>query len=297
MEKWNRKWFIIDIINSIIFPLPKFPLPFREGEYIINYYFLKMANYYKSEFYKYPIEVENIEWEVIVTITDTNWRKVIYSWYDLISKNSESFYITKCLLWWFIKKTPKNVLIIGFWWWAFWKYLEDHIKDIKVTGIDIDKSMFKIAKNELNIKTNDFMIMDWNIAIKKLISEEKKYDLILIDVYWSNWKIPKSFQDKKIYENIKKLTLKEWIISINYSNYHSFNQEKYDKIHENIIKIFWKNFIHLMPWKTDRWNVAWIYNLDKNYKSEEISLKYLEKVKKWEILYDSNMIKNIIIEK
>jgi spermidine synthase len=254
-----------------------------------------MTNYYPSEFYKYPIEVDNIDWEVIVTITDTKWRKVIYSWYDLVAKNSESFYITKCLLWGFIKKIPKNVLIIWFWAWAFWKYLEDHIKDCKITWIDIDRSMFKIAKKELNIKTNDFLIMEWSIAIKKLINDDKKYDLILIDVYWSDWNIPTSFQDKKLYLNIKKILASNWILSVNFSNYHTFNQEKYDNIHENLTKIFWKNYIHLVPWKTDRWNVVWIYNLDKKYSSEEINLRYLEKVKNEEILYDPNMIKNIII--
>ena len=256
-----------------------------------------MANYYKSDYYKYPIVVENIEWEVIVTITDTNWRKVIYSWYDLMAKNSESFYITKCLLGWFLKEIPKNVLIIWFWAWAFWKYLEDHIKDVKITWIDIDKTMFKIAKNELNIKTNDFLVMEWNIAIKKLINESKIYDLILIDVYWSDWKIPKSFQDKKIYDNIKKKLNKDWILSINYSNYHTVNKEKYDNIHEILKKTFWKNFIHLLSWKTDKWNIVWIYNLDKKYNSEEITLRYLGKVKNWKILYDPNMIKNIIIDK
>lgn len=255
-----------------------------------------MANYYKSDFYKYPIEVENIEWEIIVTITDTKWRKVIYSWYDLIAKNSESSYITKCLLGWFIEKMPENVLIIWFWAWAYWKYLEDHIKDIKITWVDIDKTMFKIAKKELKVKTNDFLIMEWNIAIKKLMCEEKEYDLILIDAYWWDWSIPKSFQDKKIYEDIKKILNKDWILSINYSNYHTFNQKKYDNIHNNLIKIFWSNYIHFLPWKTDRWNISWIYNLNKKYTSEEISVKYLEKVKNWEILYDSNMIKNIIID-
>jgi 23S rRNA G2069 N7-methylase RlmK/C1962 C5-methylase RlmI len=43
--------------------------------------------------------------------------------------------------------------------------------------------MFEIAKNELKVKTNNFYIMDAIDALDKIIEQEKKYDLILIDVY------------------------------------------------------------------------------------------------------------------
>jgi hypothetical protein len=53
----------------------------------------------------------------------------------------------------------------------------------------------------------------------------------------------------------------------------------------------------LTSWKNDKWNVIWIYNLKKEYETDEIIKIYLEKVRKWEILYDPNMIKNIYIRK
>ena len=108
-----------------------------------------MTNYYNSKFYSKPIEVENIDWEILVIINDSKNREVIYSWYDIKEKNTESTYINKCLLWWFIKQIPEKVLIIWFWWWAFAKYLEDHIQNINITWIDIDKTMVDIAKKEL----------------------------------------------------------------------------------------------------------------------------------------------------
>jgi len=252
-----------------------------------------MTKYYSSEFYNEPIEVDNIQWEILVTITDNSNRKIIYSWYDIISKNSNSRYINECLLWWFIKKIPEKVLIIWFWWWAFCKYLEDHIKNVKITWIDIDKAMFQIAKKELKIKTNDFLIMEWVEAINQLNNENKKFDLILIDVYWNEWKIPSSFLKKNIYINIKKLLLNDWTLSINYADYIW----EYDLVHKYLKEIFWKNSIHITSWENYKWNISWIYNLDKKYDSKEIILKYLEKVKKWEILYDSNMIKKIILDK
>lgn len=255
-----------------------------------------MIKQYKSDFYNHPIEVDNIWWELIVTITDNKWRKIIYSWYDLVSKNTQSHYINKCILWWLIKQTPKNILIIWFWWWAFCKYLEDHISNIKITWIDIDETMFKIAKEEFKVKTNDFITMDAKEAINKLVLEDKKYDLILIDVYWNNWNIPESFKEKSTYENIKKILESNGTLSINYADYRWINIWKYNKIHFFLKELFGENYIHILSEKETKWNVSWIYNLDKKYNSIDINLKYLEKVKKAEILYDSNMIKNIIIE-
>jgi len=201
-----------------------------------------MTKYYNSQFYSKPIEVENIEWEIIVTITNNLNRKIIYSWYDVIEKNSQSMYINKCLLWWFIKKIPKKVLIIWFWWWAFARFLEDHIRDVEITWIDIDKSMIEIAKNELKIKTNDLYISDALEKLDSLINENKNYDLVLIDAYWADWEIPKYFEEKIFFEKVKKVLLNDWVLSINFSNYDLLNKEKnifYNKIHSNLISIFW----------------------------------------------------------
>lgn len=258
-----------------------------------------MSKYYNSKFYSKPIEVENIDWEIIVIITDDFWRETIYTWYDIIEKNSQSFYINKCLLWWFIKNIPQDVLIIWFWWWAFAKYLEDHIKIINITWIDIDPVMIEIAKNELKVKTNDFYLDDAKDAIKKIYKDNKKYDLILIDVYWNDWEIPKYFWNKAFFNNVKKVLKNDWVISINFSNYEIWgkNFNKYEKIHSTLINVFWKNYNHLFNWKNDRWNVVWIYNLDKFYKSQDFFENYMEKVSIWEIIYDEKLISNFIVKK
>jgi spermidine synthase len=138
--------------------------------------------------------------------------------------------------------------------------------------------------------------MDAKEAINKLVLEDKKYDLILIDVYWNNWNIPESFKEKSTYENIKKILELNGTLSINYADYRWINIWKYNKIHFFLKELFGENYIHILSEKETKWNVSWIYNLDKKYNSIDVNLKYLEKVKKAEILYDSNMIKNIIIE-
>lgn len=263
-----------------------------------------MTKYYKSKYYDKPIEVENIDWEILVIINDNLGRESIYSWYDVEEKNTESIYINKCLLWGFIKKIPENVLIIWFWWWAFTKYLEDHIVNINITWIDIDEAMIKIAKNELKVKINDIYISDCLEAFEKIIEKNKKqpknelslkYDLILIDVYWSDWKIPEYFSEKIFCEKINEILKKDWTISINYSNYDLENN-KYKKIHSNFLDVFSKYYSHILSWKNDKWNVMWIYNLNKFYSAKDYDNNYLKQVKNWKILFDEKIINNTVVK-
>jgi len=255
-----------------------------------------MTKYYKSQYYKYPIEVDNIQWEIIVTITDNSSRKIIYSWYDIINKNTNSNYITKGVLWWLLNWIPKKVLILWFWWWSYAKYLEDHFKNIRITGVDIDETMFQVAKNELGVKTNDLLLDKNDKLLEELIEKNIKYDLVFIDVYWYEWIIPEEYSKLEKYQNISKLLNKNWIISINFADYSWKNIWKYNKIHHFLKKIFWENYLHINSEKDKKWNIIWIYNISKKYTNEEVSLNYLNLVKNKKVLYDSNMIKNIYIE-
>lgn len=259
-----------------------------------------MTKYYNSQFYSKPIEVENISWEIIVTITDNFNRKIIYSWYDIVENNTQSMYINKCLLWWFIKKIPGKILIIWFGWWAFAKFLEDHVRNIEITGIDIDKSMIEIAKNELEVKTNDLYISDIFETLEVLINENKNYDLVLIDVYWADWEIPKYFEEKIFFEKVKKVLFSDWVLSINFSNYNILNQEKnifYNKIHSNLISIFWEYYSHLICENDKIWNIAWIYNLDKDYLESDFNSNYIKNYKAWNIIYNAKILENTRIIK
>jgi len=260
-----------------------------------------MSNYYKSQFYKKPIEVENIYWEILVIITDDQDREIIYSWYDIEENNSWSVYINKCLLWWLIHWIPQNVLIIGFWAWTYAKYIEDNFNtEVQITWIDIDPTMLEIAKKEFGIQTNDLYNLDAKDALQILSNKKKKYDLILIDVYDWSCEIPHYFQDKSFIEDISKVLSKKWIISINYSDYDLSDKKRswhYQKIHDNLINTFWKNYSHMLIWENDRWNVMWIYNINKNYSAEDYNLNYLDLVQNWELVYDENIIKDTILDK
>ncbi|MDD3145160.1 MAG: methyltransferase domain-containing protein [Candidatus Gracilibacteria bacterium] len=259
-----------------------------------------MTKYYNSQFYSKPIEVENISGEIIVTITDNFNRKIIYSWYDIVENNTQSMYINKCLLGGFIKKIPGKILIIGFGGGAFAKFLEDHVRNIEITGIDIDKSMIEIAKNELEVKTNDLYISDIFETLEVLINENKNYDLVLIDVYGADGEIPKYFEEKIFFEKVKKVLFSDGVLSINFSNYNILNQEKnifYNKIHSNLISIFGEYYSHLICENDKIGNIAGIYNLDKDYLESDFNSNYIKNYKAGNIIYNAKILENTRIIK
>ena len=65
--------------------------------------------------------------------------------------------------------------------------------------------MFKIAKEEFNVKATDLYTLDALKALEIISKKKKKYDLILIDVYWSNWEVPEYFQDKIFIDYLRKI--------------------------------------------------------------------------------------------
>jgi 23S rRNA G2069 N7-methylase RlmK/C1962 C5-methylase RlmI len=43
--------------------------------------------------------------------------------------------------------------------------------------------MFEIAKKELFVKSDNFIVSDALIALKELVENNLKYDLVLLDIY------------------------------------------------------------------------------------------------------------------
>lgn len=263
-----------------------------------------MSKFYTSKYYSRPIEVINNNWEIVVVITDEFDRKSIYSWYNLDEKNSNSPYVNKCLLWGFMQESIKNILVIWAWWWAFIKYLEDHIDPINITWIDIDKTMIEIAEVELKIKKNNIIFWDILSSLDELIIQNNKYDLILFDIYWSNWEIPDNIINTNIFNNIKILLNDKWVFSINYSNFNIHSNSNVDKsrvgyyksIHKELKKNFPKDFIAFSSWYKQWENISWIYNLAKKYSLNEIKNNYFKKILNNEIIYDSKIIESIYLD-
>jgi len=256
-----------------------------------------MQKIYHSEFYKNPIEVDNINWEIIVTITTKLWEKVIYSWYDLKNKETHSEYINKSLLWSFINNIPKKVLILWFWWGSFIKFLEDHIENIEIIWVDIDETMLKISKEIMWVKTEKLFIEDAELFIEKLFLENNiNFDSILIDCYWWNSKIPEHLLLEPFFYKCSQILLDNWIISINMAN---FEQEEYiyKKMHKNIIsQLKNKYYSLLLANKNDYSNVVWIYNLKQKYSSKDFYRNYIKEVKKWNIENNFKILENIFLD-
>ena len=252
---------------------------------------------YNSKFYTNPIEVDNIDWEIIITITTEIWEKIIYSWYDIKNQETHSEYINKSLLWSFINWIPKKVLILWFWWWTYVKFLEDHIKNIEIIWVDIDEAMLKISKEIMWVKTYNLFIDDAELFINKLIEENNNnFDSILIDCYWWNSKIPEHLLLEPFFYKCSQLLSEKWIITINMAN---FEQEEYQykKMHKNVIsQLNKKEFNILINNKNDYWNIVWIYNLDKKYTAKNYYQNFIQEVNKKNIKNNFKIQENIFLD-
>jgi len=239
-----------------------------------------MTKYYKSNYYKEDIEVEEIDWEIFVNITTNDNKKIIYSWYDIKEKTSHSPYIKNAIIASFIWNIPNNILILGFW----------------ITWVEIDNAMIEISKNEFQLDNINYFNM-WALKAIEILKNNKKnkFDIIFIDVYDENSKIPDFINDNIFWEDLKKLSLEDTKIIINYANNYE-NSKYYNEIDNKIKNIFKKKYIKILNNKNDDWNIIWVYNLNKNLNSQDLILEYLNKVQNWEINYDSNIISNIFLE-
>ena len=263
-----------------------------------------MIKEYYSDFYDEPIIVENIDWDISVSILDSLWREAIYSWYDIKNKNTHSDYINKSILWWMLQESINSVLVLWAGAGAHIKYLEDHFDYINITAIDIDETMIDIAKNELWINTDDIHIWDIQHVVKKLMKQWEKYDLILFDIYGSNGEIPKHLVNRELFFDIQKLLYETWVFSINYSNFYikSYDivdierKKKYIELHKILKDIFWEYFTSFLSEDSEWWNVSVSYNLDKNYTLEEIKKEYFYKVKIEDISKEDKIIENIKLD-
>lgn len=263
-----------------------------------------MLKEYTSEFYNEPIIVENIDWDVTVSILDNLERESIYSWYDLKNKNTPSDYINKWILGWLMQESVNKILILWAWGWAYIKYIEDHFIYADITSVDIDPAMIEIAKKELEVECENIFTDDVLQFTDKLTQKWEKFDLILFDIYGSTGEIPKHIVCDKLFNNLSRLLYPSGIFSINYANFflksHDLidqeRKKKYISIHRELVNIYWEHFITFLSPESEGWNVSVSYNLDKTYTLEDIKKEYFRKVEFEDIEADNNLIENIKLD-
>jgi spermidine synthase len=155
----------------------------------------------------------------------------------------------------YIKKIKlQKILILGFGAGTFAKQLNKKFKNIKITGVEIDKEIINIAQkyffleNEknieiLNLSANQFLD-DVNIN-----SSDQKYDLIFIDLYIGSI-IDKNVSSKEFLLKIKKFLAKNGIVVFNRLNYqlHINENLNYLKFVKNIFRKveFQKSYSNLL---------------------------------------------------
>ncbi len=116
---------------------------------------------------------------------------------------------------------PEKVLILGFGAGSGAKVIAKKWPQAKITGVEIDPMVLKIAKEYFNIdKISNLKII--NQEAEAFINKTKtKFDLILVDCY-QGYKIPPIFEDTKF---LKLLKTKSKTILIN-RLFWDFHQQK-----------------------------------------------------------------------
>jgi spermidine synthase len=111
------------------------------------------------------------------------------------------------------KPVASNILILGLGGGSAAKLVRQYWVTANITGIDIDEKMVNLGKKYLGLsKTNvNIEITD---AFQFIQKENKKYDLILIDLYCGD-KFPEKFEDEEFIGNVKKLMNKDGITIFN----------------------------------------------------------------------------------
>lgn len=220
-------------------------------------------------------------------ILSLDWS--LSSWIDKQTWTSPFNYIKEAIRLTNIIK-PKNILVIWAAWFTFPNEIaeNDYVNNIDV--IDIDWTLKEISekyflKKQLSNKIN-FIVESWRYFINKTTTQNKKYDLIFVDVYSSKMNIPSEFLTKEYFESISNIwwvILSNIILDWNLSSIFSKNLLK--TINSTNSQIYYKN----VTWPNNNKFANYIFS--NNYFSWYNKINMLT----WQIYYDDK--NNIEIDK
>ncbi len=130
----------------------------------------------------------------------------------------------------------KNILLLGLGGGSVIKTLRDDFDYQQyITAIDIDPVIINIAQEEFNITKDDKLTILCKDALKFIMQNDKKFDLIIIDLFF-NTEIPDSFYSHSFWQHIIKSTRLKGSILFNASLHNSDNKKL-----ASIIKLLNKN--------------------------------------------------------
>jgi spermidine synthase len=112
------------------------------------------------------------------------------------------------------RQEVKDSLILGLGGGTAASLIKKYWPEITITGVDIDPVIVDLGKKYLGMPEVERVIGDAYEYCQQQEKSEKRYDLILVDVY-VGYEVPKKFQREKFIKLVKSLLTKNGIIVFN----------------------------------------------------------------------------------
>lgn len=102
------------------------------------------------------------------------------------------------------RQEVKDCLILGLGGGSAASLVKKYWPEVTITGVDIDPVMVDLGKKYLGMPEIETVIGDAYEYCRRQKKSDKRYDLVLVDVY-IGYEVPKKFQDERFVRLIKKL--------------------------------------------------------------------------------------------
>lgn len=218
---------------------------------------LMILTTYFSYLYKYDNNIiydNQYSTTKITTIKDNKLLNVNNSYSSLFNKNKKTFFRYVMFINNLIKEEKnKKILVLGAGGFTIGKYDNDN----NYTFIDIDKDLLPTSEkyfleNKLE-KNKRFIAEDRNYFLLKEINNNKKYDIVIVDLYTNLDSIPSNMITINFFQNIKKILKIDGFFIMN-RIMNKYLKDDFDiKLNNTINKIFPFGY---------KQNVERIYNLN-----------------------------------
>lgn len=123
-----------------------------------------------------------------------------------------------------VNPEPKSILIVGLGGGTLPTAFNDMFPDAVITNVEIDPAVAKVARKYFDFKEtekNQVVIKDARLHIKRQALKDKKYDLIILDAFGSDY-IPEHLTTVEFLEEVKQVLSPQGVLASN-----TFSSSKY----------------------------------------------------------------------
>jgi len=116
-----------------------------------------------------------------------------------------------------LQAKPENILVVGLGGGTLPMAYADLLPDAKITAVEIDTSVVKVAKEFFGLKVSEQIKVvekDARVFMKKALRKEQQYDLIVLDAFNGDY-IPEHLMTKEFLEEARSLLSDDGVLVAN----------------------------------------------------------------------------------